>query len=218
MVILVQGEGSVKGREKRKKRNKDKKSKSLDNHPAWVANSEFMRRWITVLLVICGLLPGVALAEVYHWVDEQGTRHYATGLQSVPERYRANARPLHLPTVVESQPGSLPARAASLTFSPGSPILVNAKINGVGPVTLILDTGSDRTVVAPAALSKLGIPMTQASLAEIKGVTGVSPAHLLWVNSVEVGTATVGPLPIVVHDAGLGNAEGLRPLVEKPAR
>lgn len=168
-----------------------------------------MRRWIPTLLLICGLLPGVARAEVYHWVDEQGTHHYTTGLESVPEGYRAEARQLQPPAVVESQPGSLPSRVARLTFTPGSPILVSARINGAGPVTLILDTGADRTVVAPAALSRLGIPLSQASLAEIKGVTGASQAHMLWVNSVEVESAAVGPLPIVVHDAGLGHAEGL---------
>lgn len=168
-----------------------------------------MRRWLPTLLLICGLLPAVARAEVYHWVDEQGTHHYTTGLESVPEGYRAEARPLGGSTQVESQPGSSPNRVASLTFTPGSPILVSARINGAGPVTLVLDTGADRTVVAPAALSRLGIPTAPATRAEIKGVTGVSPAEMVWVHSVQVGEALVGPLPIVVHDAGLGHAEGL---------
>ena len=168
-----------------------------------------MRRWITILLLVSWLLPGPAGAEVYHWVDEQGTHHYTTGLESVPERYRAEARPLPGPTQVESQPGSFPARVASLTFTPGSPILVSAKINGAGPVTLVLDTGADRTVVAPAALWRLGISTASAFRAEIKGVTGASPAEMVWVNSVQVGEALVGPLPIVVHDADLKQAEGL---------
>ncbi len=43
------------------------------------------------------LAPFVATAQAYRWVDEQGKVHYAEGLDSVPERYRATARSLEFP-------------------------------------------------------------------------------------------------------------------------
>jgi predicted aspartyl protease len=88
-------------------------------------------------------------------------------------------------------------------------VLVSAKINGAGPITLILDTGSDRTLVAPATLQRLGISTENAPRGILKGVTGMSYADAVWVQSVEVGEARVGPLLIIAHDAGLKGADGL---------
>jgi predicted aspartyl protease len=74
---------------------------------------------------------------------------------------------------------------------------------------LILDTGSDHTLVAPTALQRLGISTEDAPRSTIKGVTGTSDAVAVWVESVEVGEAKVDPLLIVVHDADLKGADGL---------
>ena len=91
----------------------------------------------------------------------------------------------------------------------GAPILVAAQINGAGPVTLVLDTGADRTMVTPEALARLGILAPNTYSAEIRGVTGATRADVVSVESVEVGNARVGPLAIVAHDAGLPQADGL---------
>ena len=92
---------------------------------------------------------------------------------------------------------------------PGSPVLVSARINGAGPITLILDTGSDRTLVTPSALGRLGISTENVNRAVLKGVTGMSYGDAVWVQSVEVGEAKVGPLLIIVLDTDLKKAEGL---------
>ena len=145
-----------------------------------------MRGWSTkLLLVACVLLPGIALGQVYHWVDEQGTVHYTTGLESVPERYRSEARPL-LVAPREPEPAPAPPTpsrpavppVAVVRFAPGSPILVTAMVNGAGPVVLVLDTGADRTVISPAALARLGIATPGTFRAEVRGVTGATRADL----------------------------------------
>ncbi len=87
--------------------------------------------------------------------------------------------------------------------------MINAKINGAGPITLILDTGADRTLVRSSILLKLGISIENAPRAVVKGVTGMSYVDALWVNSVEVGEARVGPLLILALDADLKGADGL---------
>ena len=43
------------------------------------------------------LVPSVALALAYRWVDEQGKVHYSEGLDSVPTQYRATASPIEFP-------------------------------------------------------------------------------------------------------------------------
>jgi len=172
-----------------------------------------MRPWTISLILICMLLPGLALADIYYWMDDQGTQYYTTRLESIPEPYRSKAIALPLPTSPpvppEITPRSSPKGVAKISFTPGSPVLVSAKINGGGPITLILDTGADRTMVAPSALSRLGISTENALRGVIRGVTGASYAEAVWVNSVEVEEARVGPLLIIVHEADLRGADGL---------
>ena len=173
-----------------------------------------MRYWKTAFILICSLLffkP--ALADIYYWVDGEGTEHYTTTLQSIPELYRSKAQQLSLPTSPPVPPELTPnpprKSIINISFKPGSPILVSTKINGNGPITLILDTGSDLTLVAPSTLSNLGISMENTQRGIVKGVTGMSHADAVWVNSVEVGDAKVGPLLIIAHDAKVKGADGL---------
>jgi len=168
-----------------------------------------MRLSIAATLCMLLILPGSALAQVYHWVDDEGVVHYSTGIESVPAPYRSRARALHA-----SPPPAVPAieRSSSLTtitFTPGSPVIVSARINGLGPITLVLDTGADRTLVSPGALSRLGIPVVASGRAEVRGVTGAGPADVVWITSLEVGGAKAGPLAIVAYDGNLRQADGL---------
>jgi hypothetical protein len=159
-------------------------------------------------LLLIALLPGQAWAQMYQWEDEQGTVHYTNELQSVPEPFRSRAR--FVPASPMAPPAVAPAQGITrIPFTPGSPILVSARINGGGPVTLILDTGADRTMLTPMALWRLGISTDNAPPAEIKGATGTARAALVQVLSVEVGEARAGPLLIIAHDADLKQAEGL---------
>ena len=172
-----------------------------------------MRPWMIAFFLIFILLPAQALGDIYYWIDDQGTQHYNTTLESIPESYRSKAIPLSLPTSPpvppEITPRSSPTGVIKISFAPGSPVLVSAKINGSGPITLILDTGADRTMVAPSALSRLGISFENALRGVVRGVTGASDAEAVWVNSVEVEEAKVGPLLIIAHDADLKGADGL---------
>jgi predicted aspartyl protease len=172
------------------------------------------RAWrliLTALLTSGALVTSVG-AQVYHWVDDQGVVHYTTGIESVPERYRAAARPLAVSPAdspASESPAAARAGATTIPFVAGAPILVAAQINGAGPVTLVLDTGADRTMVTPEALARLGILAPNTYSAEIRGVTGATRADVVSVEVVEVGNARVGPLAIVAHDAGLPQADGL---------
>lgn len=160
-----------------------------------------------VLLALSLFLPGTALAQLYRWTDEQGTVHYTADPDRIPQAYRAGVQLLHVPTAPAApprrEPSGPPPGVARVAFTPGSPI------NGAGPVTLILDTGSDRTVVSPSAVWALGIPVEGAGRAELRGVTGRAQAAVVWVAAIEVGEARVGPLAIIAHDAELRQAHGL---------
>jgi hypothetical protein len=172
-----------------------------------------MRPRKIAFVLIFMLLPAQALGDIYYWMDDQGTQHYTTRLESIPEPYRSKAIPLPLPTSPpvppEITPRPSPKGPTKIPFTPGSPVLVSAKINGGGPITLILDTGADRTMVAPSALSRLGISLENALRGVVRGVTGASYVEAVWVRSVEIEEAKVGPLLIIAHDADLKGADGL---------
>ncbi len=176
-------------------------------------NDHVMRPLCMVFILSFLLFPAIATGDIYYWADDQGTQHYTTRLELIPEPYRSKAIPLPLPTSPpeppEITPGPSPKGLAKIPFTPGSPLLVSAKINGNGPIMLIIDTGADRTMVSPSALSRLGISFENTVRGIVRGVTGVGNAEAVWVNSVEIGEAKVGPLLIVAHDADLKVAEGL---------
>jgi Aspartyl protease len=181
-----------------------------------------MRAAFALILLVSSLaLPPGGLADaptdvsVYRWVDDDGTLNYASGLDRVPERHRGSAElvPASPSEIVPASPSEVVAPPAPivsrLSFVPGAPILVSARIGGAGPVTMLLDTGADRTLVSPAVLLALGVPAEPGGTARIKGVAGGAEADVVWVSSLEVGDARTGPLPIIAHDAGLDRAQGL---------
>ncbi len=172
-----------------------------------------MRGWVWALTLTFMLFPAVALSEIYYWVDDNGIQNYTTRLESIPEPYRSKAQALSLPTSPPAPPELQSSSPKNVTttvpFTQGSAVRVSARINGAGPITLILDTGADRTLVSPSALERLGIPIESASRVVLKGVTGVGYGDGIWVQSVEVGEARVGPLLIIVPDTDLKEADGL---------
>ena len=168
---------------------------------------------MAAIILVVVIMPGLALGDVYFWVDEKGVQYYTTRLESIPEAYRSTAQSLSLPAPPPAPPEiepTLPKKGVTkIPFVPGSRILVSVKINGSGPVTLVLDTGADRTLISPAALSQLGVSTQGAYRGVLQGVTGATNAEAVWVASIEVGEAKAGPLLVIAHDAGLSGADGL---------
>lgn len=172
-----------------------------------------MRAGAFMGLGIVLLLPALGSAQVYHWED-QGTLHYTNTFDRIPEPQRSQLGPpppltADEPDVLAPPPVAPSPAMTRIPYTPGTPILVSASIAGSGPLTLILDTGADRTMVTPQALWRLGIATADAPPAEIKGVTGTSQGTVVQVASIEVGEARVGPLGIIAHDADLKKADGL---------
>ena len=169
-------------------------------------------------LVLGGTLAGgatAASAQIYRWTDERGEVRYSQGINSVPPQARGGAVMMSAPSQpAPSAPaapdapaagGAAPAGTARIPFTPGRPIMVNARINGSGTTQLILDTGAQATVISPSALAALGVSYRNAARGSIRGVTGETNVLAVRVESIEVEGARFGPLMIISHDAGLGS-------------
>jgi hypothetical protein len=173
-----------------------------------------MRRpWIILLILITLLFPEAGRSDMYYWKDDQGIENYSGGYESIPEEYRSRAKRLSLPPVPMAPPEIMPSAPnkgpTRISFIPGNPVQVQARINGIGPIPLILDTGADHTIVSPSVQSKLGLSAENIPPVILKGVTGTSYANRVWVDTIEIGEARVGPLLIAVYPADLRGAEGL---------
>lgn len=172
-----------------------------------------MRRWMIAGILIGLFFPGTGLSDIYYWIDDQGIQNYTARLESVPEEYRSKAQLLSLPPAPVAPPElkpSPPIRGTTkIPFSPDSPVLVQARINGLGPFTLILDTGAEATIISPSVLSMLGLSSENAPPVTLKSVTGMGYASRVWVDFIEVGETRVGPLLIAVYEADLKRAVGL---------
>ena len=178
-----------------------------------------MRNWPAALLLILAVLPALAQAQMYRWVDDAGAVHYSQGLDSVPERYRAQARSLDLdwprptpapggkslsppPSLAPAVPLPVPPRArwgpsgalpeiTRVSFPQGSYILVDAMINSQGPVKLLLDTGSHQTHVSAQAVRTLGIsaPSYPCHSCEVEMIGGTRVVREVQILSLRVGDA-----------------------------
>lgn len=156
---------------------------------------------ILVAFALVAVLPGHADAEIYKWVDDNGVPHFADGIDSVPDRYRARATPVGLKnepaTAGASTTKAGPSGGTTINFTPGQRILVDVKINGSGGTRLMLDTGADRTLVSPRALQAAGVRLTgPTATGQIVGATGSDRIDFVAVDSLEVGDARVGRMMV----------------------
>jgi hypothetical protein len=168
-------------------------------------------------LSVLAALVQPARAEIFRYTDERGQNTYVDGIENVPERYRSVAVPLGFRNVPaplaskESAAAARPSGTAVIKYTPGQRIMVDVKINGGFNTQLMLDTGADRTMISPRVLTAAGIPITKpVATGQITGVTGTDRINYVVVESLEVGEAKVGKMPVGSYElAGSGTGDGL---------
>jgi hypothetical protein len=172
---------------------------------------------LSLSLLIVGP-PSRAHAQIYRYTDEGGQNHYADGLEKIPDRYRGVAVPLGLrnapPSPVSATAGTAAAKppgATVIKYTPGQRIMVDVKINGAFTAQLLLDTGADRTMISPRTLQAAGVAISRpVATGSITGATGTDRISYVIVESLEVGDARVGRLPVGSYElAGAGVGDGL---------
>jgi aspartyl protease/uncharacterized protein DUF4124 len=149
------------------------------------------------LLLAAGCLAATpALAELYKWADAEGVVYYTSDLASIPPVFRDTATLISTPQARPASPAT--SEPAALRVTPGAPITAEARLNGV-PLTLIVDTGADRTVIAPEVLERAGLGGQTGRPVQVVGITGVSTATLVTVPILDVAGARIGPLVVIAH-------------------
>jgi hypothetical protein len=178
-----------------------------------------MRSLVLAAGVAVLLLASSAHAQLYNWTDANGVVHYTADPAAIPSQHRPSDVQL-MPSVTPSRgweswgvtpPAPPPMPGLTVQFTPGDPIVVPARLNGT-PVTLLLDTGADRTMLSPAAIERAGYArnvVAGPTAVRILGVTGSAIASVVTIPLLDVAGTRLGPLALLVHDAGLGGLDGL---------
>jgi predicted aspartyl protease len=171
-------------------------------------------RFVIALAALATLAPVPAIAEIYRYTDASGRSHYVEGIDSVPQEFRARAIPMGLhnappgatpePTAVERRgaaPASAPKGGTAIKYTPGQPIMVDAKINGGTSVKLLLDTGADGTMINPRALVAAGASLSRpVGSTRVTGVAGSDTVSFVVIESLEIGEAKVGRMRVASYD------------------
>lgn len=123
--------------------------------------------------------------------------HYTADLAAIPLAFRDGATLLSAPQARPALPPD-PSAPVTLGVTPGAPITVEARLNGVS-LTLIVDTGADRTVISPEAIERAGLAGQPERTIQVVGVTGAATARLVTLPLLDVAGARIGPLPVVVY-------------------
>jgi hypothetical protein len=180
-----------------------------------------MRRTVTVALSLSLLIAAPlsrAQAQVYRYTDERGQNHYVDGLEKIPDQHRGAAVPLGFrnapPPPASATAGTAAAKppgAAVVKYTPGQRIMVDVRINGAFTAQLLLDTGADRTMISPRTLQAAGVTISQpVATGSITGATGTDRINYVVVDSLEVGEARVGRMPVGSYElASAGIGDGL---------
>jgi len=155
-----------------------------------------------VLALSLALAAGVGRAEIYRWTGPDGTVHYTDSLGQVPPEFRSRVR-----TLDDRLPPPRPPDRIPLT-NVGAGYLAEVRVNGRGPLRLVLDTGATSTVLSPEAARRVGIRVRRNPPVELHTAGGKIRAGWAEVQTLEVGGRRRGPLKVVVHDAVAG-ADGL---------
>jgi hypothetical protein len=161
-------------------------------------------------LILAAVLvaPAAAHADLYRWTAPDGTVHYASTLDAIPRAGRPAAeRRAHPQPRPAPSPAEQKSAAVSVPWDGRAPVVVQARLNGV-ELSLLLDTGADRTLISPEALVRAGLSVTDGVPVHVTGVTGTTVATLVVLPHLDVAGLRLGPLPIVIHPMPLPAVTG----------
>lgn len=150
-----------------------------------------------------------AVGQLYRWTDAQGVVHYTGELGSVPAAYRSRVdtvkTPQPRPAVSTPAP---PGDAGVLPRDAAGRLVVGARLNGA-PLSLLVDTGADRTVISPSAMARAGFGAERGTAVNVVGVAGSASARLVTLPTLDVGGVRIGPLAVIVHALPTEGVDGL---------
>jgi len=165
--------------------------------------------YLAVLAVIL-IVPFVARAEVYKWIDEKGNIHFTDDPSKIPEKYRTDAESRKVPKEaatlgVESKPSPPVTKAPE---SKGFKVQLSRKhgtweteviLNGKMKKPFTVDTGASFTLIDERTAKELNVTVDEDTpIIPISTASGWGFVPLVTLKSVRVGEAELQNVEAVV--------------------
>jgi len=174
---------------------------------------------IVFLIFICSLSVSLCYGEMYKWVDEKGTLHFADDISKVPEKYRPDAeirkpsreikevsvpdtpeKPKTVPGITPP-PKSIESQGYEVNlFRRHELLLAEVILNGRAKQYFIVDTGASFTLISRQVANELSIPIDESTpFIRVASVSDVMLTPLVTLRSVQVGKAEVENVEALVY-------------------
>jgi aspartyl protease family protein len=152
-----------------------------------------------LLLLLCGLVPPLALhADVYKWVDENGTIHYSQDRNTLPKGVVAPESGSNPVEVLKFQKRGESATPSAESYTvrmatvAGGNHIVQVQINGRATVPMMLDTGASDVVITRETAARAGITQHDyRGTQTYSTANGAVTQHAITLREVRVGGAAV---------------------------
>ncbi len=184
-----------------------------------VGTGRFCGTYVLLLHFLFILMALPAQGEMYRWVDEKGTVHFADDLSKVPERYRSGVETKKTPKEAGESPSSRKEEKpkGSLSLPPPSAPpesqgfevhllrrhelwLAEVVLNGRLRQHFVVDTGASFTLISRQTANELGIPVNETTpFLRVASVSDVLLTPLVNLSSLRVGKAEVENVDALVY-------------------
>jgi clan AA aspartic protease (TIGR02281 family) len=176
----------------------------------------FKVEWICLLIAILAGWGSPAYGQMYKWVDEKGTAHFADDLSKIPERYRPDAEIRKVPKEVslpENRERPAPLFNNSKVAEPEANanevplfrrhelLLAEVTLNGRVKRHFVVDTGASFTLINRQTARELGLVVNERTpFIPIVTASDMIFTPLVTLQSVRVGNAEVENVEALIHN------------------
>lgn len=192
-----------------------------NNDSSCLLRGSTLKHFILIVLVFVVAIP-LSSGEMYKWVDERGTVHFADDLSNVPEKYRSDAEMRKTPEGISplrvKEKATPPPAIKNTTASEGIEVSLHRKhelwltevlLNGKVRRHFILDSGASFTLINRQTANELGLTVDENTpFIPVSTVSGVILAPLVTLKSVQVGKAELENVEALIYTMPSDN-EGL---------
>jgi clan AA aspartic protease (TIGR02281 family) len=194
----------------------------VDVHAEGVALGDSRMRTAILFFILLVLFAIPSYGEMYKWVDEKGTVHFADDPLAIPEKYRSDAESRKTPKDVPAPKREEKPTSASTAKKPSAPEGLEVPLMRRGEVSVaevilngrerqhfIVDTGASFTNISRQTAKDLGITIDESTpFLPIVTASDVIFKPLVTLRSVRAGKAEVENVDALVHNLP-GNISGL---------
>lgn len=149
------------------------------------------------LLPVLILAPLACRAEIYKWVDSENRMHMTDNLFNVPQEYLPQIK-TYQELKGPSETGDIPLSKTEVGY------MVEAKLNGVADIRLLIDTGATSTVISPEALARGGVKLPRERDITVRTAGGEVQAASVEILSLSIGGVSRPNMRVIAHDAVRG--------------